>query len=72
MELKIIHDPNQMVLSDVRTFIECFRQLCLATNVHHIEYIGDTPVGIHFNDGTMVGVHRLYKEAGLVNFIKLW
>lgn len=64
MELKITHDPKQMTLTDVRTFIECFRQLCLAANVHHIGYMGDTPTAIYFNDGTWVGVHRLYKEVG--------
>ena len=50
MELKIIHDPKQMTLTDVRAFIECFRQLCLKTNVHHVGYVGNTPTAIYFND----------------------
>lgn len=61
---------NQVVLSDCEKFIEGFKQLCKKTNMNivDVEGIVSCPIitKLHFEDGTYIGIRRLFEEIGFV------
>ena len=66
----IPEDPNQpcIRLSECEKFLDGFRQLCQKTNMHNIDiYRLNTiqiPTTLRFDDGTSVGIRRLFEEIG--------
>ena len=63
-------DPNQAAIlrSDCEKFVEGFKKLCNSTNMHNISLgtlCGCTfPAGLKFDDGSHIGISRLFEEIG--------
>lgn len=66
-------DPNQAAIlrSDCEKFIEGFRKLCNETNMHNISlgtiFNCTFPTELKFDDGTSIGVSKLFTEIGFNN-----
>ena len=67
----IPNDPRKACTSrpNVKVFVEGFNQLCEAcgmTNITTSKFIhdGKVPIELKFNDGTSIGISRLFNECG--------
>lgn len=61
----------QIRRSQVEMFLEGFKELCNKTGMHKIDIggikaTGPIPTQLKFDDGTAVGVLRMFKEIGFV------
>lgn len=61
----------QILRPQVEMFLEGFKELCNKTGMHKIDIggikaTGPIPTQLKFDDGTAVGVLRMFKEIGFV------
>ena len=59
----------QIPRSQVDMFLEGFKELCNKTGMHKIDIggikaTGPIPTCLNFDDGTSVGIMRMFKEIG--------
>ena len=63
-------DPRAAAIrrSDLDKFLDGFKKLCNSTNMHNISLgtlCGCTfPAGLKFDDGSSIGIMRLFEEIG--------
>ena len=55
--------------SQVNVFLEGFKELCNKTGMHKVDIggikaTGPIPTCLNFDDGTSVGIMRMFKEIG--------
>ena len=59
----------QIPRSQVNMFLEGFKELCDKTGMHKVDIggiqaTGPIPTRLNFDDGTSVGIMRMFKEIG--------
>jgi len=62
----------QITRSQVDMFLEGFKELCNKTGMHKVDIggikaTGPIPTRLNFDDGTSVGIMRMFREIGFDN-----